>query len=82
MRCPATLVTIADLDDRVVPAHSFEYAATLQAKAACTSRVVIRINTKSGPGASNTNKQIRATADVYALVPYQLGVMPGWASAS
>jgi prolyl oligopeptidase len=73
---PATLVTTADHDDRVVPAHSFKYAATLQACQEGPLPALIRIDTKSGHGASNTRKQIAATADVYAFVMHHLGVSP------
>ena len=73
---PATLVTTADHDDRVVPAHSFKYAATLQEKQRGDTPVLIRIETKSGHGASNTAKQIEGTADQYAFVMYHLGVAP------
>ncbi|MFN7983183.1 MAG: prolyl oligopeptidase family serine peptidase [Vicinamibacterales bacterium] len=73
---PATLVTTADHDDRVVPAHSFKYAATLQACQAGPAPVLIRIDTKSGHHASNTRKQIEATADIYAFLMHHLGVSP------
>ena len=73
---PATLVTTADHDDRVVPAHSFKYAATLQKLASPDRPVLIRIDTKSGHGASNVTKQIEATADIYAFIMYNLGVTP------
>lgn len=73
---PATLVTTADHDDRVVPAHSFKYAATLQKGASPDNPVLIRIDTKSGHGASNVTKQIEATADIYAFIMYNLGVTP------
>ena len=73
---PATLVTTADHDDRVVPAHSFKYAATLQERHRGTAPVLIRIDTKSGHGASNTKKQIESTADVYAFILHHLGVTP------
>jgi prolyl oligopeptidase len=73
---PATLVTTADHDDRVVPAHSFKYAATLQAGASKDRPALIRIDTKSGHGASNVTKQIEATADIYAFIMYNLGVTP------
>jgi prolyl oligopeptidase len=73
---PATLITTADHDDRVVPAHSFKYAATLQEKASRTNPALIRIEAKSGHGASNTSKQIETTADVYAFILYNLGVTP------
>jgi len=75
---PATLVTTADHDDRVVPAHSFKYAATLQERQGGPAPVLIRIDTKSGHGASNTKKQIESTADIYAFVLHHLGVTPRW----
>ena len=75
-RYPATLVTTADHDDRVVPAHSFKYAATLQERQGGPAPVLIRIDTKSGHGASNTKKQIESTADIYAFVMHHLGVKP------
>ena len=73
---PATLITTADHDDRVVPAHSFKYAATLQEKASKDSIALIRIETKSGHGASNTQKAIETTADIYAFIMHNLGVQP------
>ena len=73
---PATLITTADHDDRVVPAPSFKYAATLQAKAARTNPVLIRIETKSGHGAADQEAQIRTNADVFAFVMYHLGMTP------
>jgi prolyl oligopeptidase len=76
MKYPATLVTTADHDDRVVPAHSFKYAATLQKAASKENPVLIRIDTKSGHGASNVTKQIEATADIYAFIMHNLGVTP------
>jgi prolyl oligopeptidase len=75
---PATLITTADHDDRVVPAHSFKYAATMQAKAAKDHPVLIRIDTKSGHGASNTEKAIAMNADVMAFLMSELGVNPKW----
>ena len=80
VKYPATLITTADHDDRVVPAHSFKYAATLQEKASHETPLLIRIETKSGHGASNTTKQIETTADVYAFMFYNLGVTPKTAS--
>jgi prolyl oligopeptidase len=71
---PATLITTADHDDRVVPAHSFKYAATLQAAQGGPAPVVIRIDTKSGHGASNTKKAIETTADIYSFILYNLDV--------
>ena len=69
---PATLITTADHDDRVVPAHSFKYAATLQSLASPERPVLIRIETRSGHGASNLTKQLETIADVYAFVLYNL----------
>lgn len=76
IKYPATLVTTADHDDRVVPAHSFKYAATLQKLASPGSPALIRIDTKSGHGASNVTKQIEATADIYAFIMSNLDVTP------
>ena len=73
---PATLVTTADHDDRVVPAHSFKYAAELQEKAGKDSKnpLLIRIDTNSGHGASNTKKNIELTADIYGFILWNMGV--------
>ena len=79
---PSVLVTTADHDDRVVPAHSFKYAATMQARAARTRPVLIRIETKSGHGASNTAKQLAATADIYAFLLNEMGVTPMFGQAT
>lgn len=73
---PPTLITTADHDDRVVPAHSFKYAATLQEKQSGPAPVLIRIETKSGHGASNTTKALEEQADVYAFLFHSLGVTP------
>ena len=73
---PATLITTADHDDRVVPAHSFKYAAALQAAQAGDNPILIRIDTKSGHGASSTTKAIEQTADLYAFVFQNLGIGP------
>jgi prolyl oligopeptidase len=75
---PATLITTADHDDRVVPAHSFKYAAMLQEKAAKGNPALIRIDTKSGHGASNTSKAIEQTADIYAFLFFNLGITPNY----
>lgn len=73
---PATMVTTADHDDRVVPAHSFKYAATLQEKAGASSTnpLLIRIDTNSGHGASNTKKALETTADIYAFMFKNMGL--------
>ncbi len=76
IKYPATLITTADHDDRVVPAHSFKYAATLQELASRENPVLIRIETKSGHGASSTTKQLETTADIYAFIFKNLGVSP------
>ncbi|MEK6479549.1 prolyl oligopeptidase family serine peptidase [Catalinimonas sp. 4WD22] len=74
---PATLVTTADHDDRVVPAHSFKFAATLQEKHEGENPVLIRIETKAGHGAGKpTSKQIEEWADKYAFTFYNLNEIP------
>ena len=74
---PATLITTGDHDDRVVPAHSFKFAATLQAKQACNNPVLIRIETKAGHGSGKpTSKMIEEAADVYSFLFYNLGMKP------
>jgi prolyl oligopeptidase len=73
---PATLITTADHDDRVVPAHSFKYAAALQAGQGGDRPVLIRIDTKSGHGASSTKKALEQTADLYSFLFHNLGVTP------
>jgi len=66
---PAVLITTADHDDRVVPAHSFKYAATLQEAQAGTAPILIRIETRAGHGAGKpTSKQIDEQADIYAFL--------------
>jgi prolyl oligopeptidase len=73
---PATLVTTADHDDRVVPGHSFKYAATLQAAASQENPVLIRIDTNSGHSASSTTKRLEQTRDIYSFLFYNLGITP------
>ena len=73
MNYPATMVFTSDHDDRVVPAHSFKYAATLQEKNTAAKPMIIRIDTNSGHGSSNTAKLIELTADSYAFVLYNMG---------
>jgi prolyl oligopeptidase len=77
---PATLITTADHDDRVVPAHSFKFAATLQAAQGCDKPVMIRIETKAGHGAGTpTTKIIQETADCWAFLVKELGMkIPKW----
>ena len=73
---PATLVTTADHDDRVVPAHSFKFVATLQEHQQGSNPALIRIDTKSGHGASSTSKRLAETADIFSFLLYNLGVTP------
>jgi prolyl oligopeptidase len=82
VKYPATLITTADHDDRVVPAHSFKYAATLQEKNAGDRPILIRVETKSGHGASNTAKNIEITADIYAFLFHNLSVAPNYSEVS
>jgi prolyl oligopeptidase len=66
---PATMITTADHDDRVVPAHSFKYAATLQSSQAGSAPILIRIETKAGHGAGKpTTKQIDESADKWGFL--------------
>ncbi len=72
---PAVMVTTADHDDRVVPAHSFKYAATLQEMQAGNAPVLIRIETKAGHGAGKpTAKIIEEQADIYGFLMKNLGM--------
>lgn len=74
---PATLVTTADHDDRVVPAHSFKFISALQENHDGPNPVMIRIEEKAGHGAGvPTSKRIQATADVYAFVFQNFGINP------
>lgn len=73
---PATLVTTADHDDRVVPAHSFKFAARLQEYHKGDNPVLIRIETKAGHGSVSTEQVIDYWADVYAFVWQNMGVTP------
>jgi prolyl oligopeptidase len=76
VKYPATLITTADHDDRVVPAHSFKYAATLQELASAETPILIRIETKSGHGASSLTKALETTADIYSFMLFNMGVTP------
>jgi prolyl oligopeptidase len=73
---PATLITTADHDDRVVPAHSFKFAATLQEHHKGNNPVLIRVDVKSGHGSSNLSKALDVTADQYAFAWYNMGLIP------
>lgn len=72
---PAILVTTADHDDRVVPAHSFKYTATLQAANTGDAPKLIRIETNAGHGAGKPiSKQIEETSDILAFIMHHLGM--------
>ncbi len=74
---PATLVTTADHDDRVVPAHSFKFAATLQADNDGTYPTLIRIDSKAGHGAGKPMaKVLEEQADIYGFIMYNLDMKP------
>lgn len=74
---PATLVMTGDHDDRVVPAHSFKFAATLQADNVGTKPTLIRIDSKAGHGAGKPiGKIIDAQADMWSFVMFNLGMKP------
>ena len=71
---PATLVTTGDHDDRVVPAHSFKFAAELQDKQAGNNPVLIRIETNAGHGAGTpVSKTIEQYADIFGFTLYNMG---------
>ncbi|OUJ73791.1 prolyl oligopeptidase family serine peptidase [Hymenobacter crusticola] len=74
---PATMITTADHDDRVVPAHSFKFAATLQEKNAGPYPQLIRVDVNAGHGAGkSTALQIQEWADVWAFAYYNMGLNP------
>ncbi|MCB0555341.1 MAG: S9 family peptidase, partial [Phaeodactylibacter sp.] len=72
-RYPATLITTADHDDRVVPAHSFKFAATLQARQQGDAPILIRIEPSAGHGAGKpTSKRIEEGTDMLAFMFYNM----------
>ena len=73
---PATLVTTADHDDRVVPAHSFKFAARLQEVHQGYNPVMIRVETNAGHGSVSTKQRIELTADLYAFAWENMGITP------
>lgn len=74
---PAVLVTTADTDDRVVPGHSFKYAAALQAAGLGPKPQLIRIETRAGHGSGKpVSKQIEESADVFAFLAHWTGLKP------
>lgn len=76
---PATMITTADHDDRVVPAHSFKFAATLQEKNTGPNPTLIRIDVKAGHGAGKpTSKVIDEQTDIWSFMFYNMGVEPNY----
>jgi prolyl oligopeptidase len=71
---PATLVTTADHDDRVVPSHSFKFTAAMQAAQACGKPVLIRVETGGSHGYRPTDKRIAELADEWAFAAAQMGM--------
>ncbi|MGD8690742.1 MAG: prolyl oligopeptidase family serine peptidase, partial [Gammaproteobacteria bacterium] len=71
---PPTIITTADHDDRVVPSHSYKFAAALQHAQGCSNPVLIHIETETSHGYMPTNKRIAQTADVWAFEAYNLGI--------
>ena len=72
---PATLITTGDHDDRVVPAHSFKFAAELQAKQTGNNPILIRIETNAGHGAGTpVSKTIEQNADLQAFTLWNMGI--------
>ncbi len=73
---PATIVTTADHDDRVVPGHSLKFAAALQAVQKCDKPTLIRVETKTSHGYMPTDKRIAQAADVWAFTAWNTGMRP------
>ena len=75
IKYPATFITTGDHDDRVVPAHSFKFAAQLQEKNAGNNPVLIRIETNAGHGAGTpVSKSIEQYADIFSFTLYNMGI--------
>jgi prolyl oligopeptidase len=70
---PATLVTTADHDDRVVPSHSYKFTAAMQAAQGCDNPVLIRVETQGSHGYRPTDKRIAEQADIWAFAAHALG---------
>jgi prolyl oligopeptidase len=79
LKYPAVMIETADHDDRVVPAHSFKYGATLQEHYKGPNPVLLRIETDAGHGAGTPiSKAIESVADVYSFAFYHTGVEPDY----
>jgi prolyl oligopeptidase len=81
---PPTIITTADHDDRVVPSHSYQFAAALQHAQGCANPILIRVETKTSHGYMPTDKRIAQTADIDAFMAYNLGITapPGAAGSA
>jgi prolyl oligopeptidase len=71
---PATIVTTADHDDRVVPGHSYKFTAAMQAAQACSRPILIRVETQTSHGYMPTDKRIAQLADVWAFTGWETGM--------
>jgi len=71
---PATIITTADHDDRVVPSHSYKFAAALQAAQSCDRPTLIRVDTKTSHGYMPTDKRIAELSDVWAFTGWNTGM--------
>jgi prolyl oligopeptidase len=77
VKFPPMLITSADTDDRVVPAHAKKFAATVQAADGGDNPILLRVETKAGHGGGKpTSKQIEEQADIYSFVFKTLGIKP------
>ena len=77
---PPTMIVTADHDDRVVPMHSFKFAATLQEKQTGPHPILIRISSNQGHGASGSSlaKNIEMQTDIYSFLFYSMGIKPAY----
>ncbi len=71
---PATIITTADHDDRVVPGHSFKFTAAMQAAQGCKRPILLRVETKTSHGYMPTDKRIAQLADVWAFTGWETGM--------
>jgi prolyl oligopeptidase len=74
---PATLVTTADHDDRVVPSHSYKFTAAMQEAQGCAKPILIRVETQTSHGYRPTDKRIAELADIWAFTAAQMGISAG-----